>query len=505
MAGTDQIIQNLGKDPLYKKNDLGKVMPDNDGVTACLPTWKTVVGYEENDPKISKKFTIGYPRFKIHPEVEKLILSEKERLGAEHLLVFPTIQSAELCQQFISRRANTSSPGEIKALDKYGVVSLVLSDQQSADLAKEFWQHTGEIVSSRLARNINHSIDRQVPKLEDLKSETKAQIAGFYAGLSEHDIHLAPSGMASIHTSFRLLEAVRSEGSYIQFGFPYVDTLKIQEKFSSNSIFIPQTDEAGFQELLEALDQGDIKAVFCEVPSNPLLQTVDLARLSAELRNRNIPLIIDDTIGTPFNVDVTPYADIINSSLTKYISGKANVMAGATMLNPASPFYGQFADKIADVTIDSFFGEDLFVLNRNMQGFLERMPKINQATSELVQFLLEHPAVEKIYYPEISGKEEYDQLKLTGGGYGGLFSMILKEPQVNTKKFFDTLKLNKGPSLGAEFSLASLYTMIAHYHELEKVEQQGVSRYLVRFAIGSNLEAEQLIDVFQQALDNLSK
>ncbi len=62
--------------------------------------------------------------------------------------------------------------------------------------------------------------------------------------------------------------------------------------------------------------------------------------------------------------------------------------------------------------------------------------------------------------------------------------MIFENEAVSAPRFFDAVRVNKGPSLGTNYTLICPYTILAHYHELEFAEASGVSRYLVRVSIG---------------------
>jgi cystathionine gamma-synthase len=68
--------------------------------------------------------------------------------------------------------------------------------------------------------------------------------------------------------------------------------------------------------------------LFTELPSNPLLRSVNLPRLRALAHKHDFLIVVDETIGNYVNVDVLPYADIVVSSLTKVFSGASNVMGG---------------------------------------------------------------------------------------------------------------------------------------------------------------------------------
>lgn len=107
--------------------------------------------------------------------------------------------------------------------------------------------------------------------------------------------------------------------------------------------------------------------------------------------------------------------------------------------------------------------------------------------------------VSSVYYPKFVCREHYDAVKRPEGGYGGLFSMELHSEKA-AQQFYDNLHCAKGPSLGTNFTLASPYTILAHYTELDWAEQFGVSRYLVRVSVGLE-ERQNLLDIFKKALD----
>jgi cystathionine gamma-synthase len=112
--------------------------------------------------------------------------------------------------------------------------------------------------------------------------------------------------------------------------------LKVLEKWGPGCYFYPDggdqyIDELG--QLLERLSlenptEPPILALFTEVPSNPLLRTINLPRLRQLADQYHFLIVIDDTIGNFVNVDPMPYADIVASSLSKLFSGRADVMGG---------------------------------------------------------------------------------------------------------------------------------------------------------------------------------
>jgi cystathionine gamma-synthase len=89
-----------------------------------------------------------------------------------------------------------------------------------------------------------------------------------------------------------------------------------------------------------------------------------------------------------------------------------------------------------------------------------------------------------VYYPKFQTPGEYRAFRKPAGGYGGLLSLVLKDAPAATPRFFDALRVSKGPNLGTNYTLACPYTILAHYGELEFAESCGVSRHLVRVSVG---------------------
>jgi cystathionine gamma-synthase len=202
-------------------------------------------------------------------------------------------------------------------------------------LAKQFWQHTGEGISSRQADFIvrQRLPNPRLAQYDDVVSKIKDRLAKLYFGEENYDsgnVFIFPSGMSAIYNSHRsLLAAIKAEAVAVQFGFPYLDTWKILEKFSVKSVLLGKGNEDDILELERLASTEPLLGVFLEVPRNPLLLTPDLERLGHLSKKYGFPLIIDDTIGTVFNMDLlNNFCDIVVTSLTKYFSGACNVMAG---------------------------------------------------------------------------------------------------------------------------------------------------------------------------------
>lgn len=314
------------------------------------------------------------------------------------------------------------------------------------------------------------------------------------------DIYLFPAGMNAMYHSHIALRSAIADEKCIMYGFPYVDTLKVLEKFGAGAIFYGHGNAIDLDALQEHLKEGErCLALFCEFPGNPLLQVPDIERLRQLADEYDFALVVDETIGNFLNVHVLPYADMVVTSLTKLFSGDANVMGGAMMLRPGSRYYSRLKHYFTQHYEDNTFEEDAIYLERNSRDFIARSHRINVNAEVLADLLRAHPKIKSVNYPKFgNGRQYYDACRTSSGGYGGLLSATfhrLEDAQV----FYDVIDTQKGPSLGTNFTLTSPFVLLAHYGELEWARQYGCELGLLRFSVGLE-ETEGLKQVFERAL-----
>jgi len=268
-----------------------------------------------------------------------------------------------------------------------------------------------------------------------------------------------------------------------QLGFPYVDTLKLQQKLGSGGVLLNSLDNIE-TELRDLLRHQPLAACFCEIPGNPLLGSADVRRITPVLRDHRLPLIADDVVATPFNVDLSGYADLIATSLTKFIAGTGDVMGGALICNPKSPLYSELKPLVRAQHEELLWGGDALVLDTNARAFPDRMKRHNENGLRLAERLRQHPAVERVWYPKWEFSEAYEAVRRPTGGWGALLTFLPKNAETRSPGIYDRLAFCKGPSLGTVFTLACPFTLLAHYTELKWAESCGVSRYLIRISVG---------------------
>ncbi|KAI9904540.1 hypothetical protein N3K66_001069 [Trichothecium roseum] len=343
--------------------------------------------------------------------------------------------------------------------------------------------------------------------------------------LHEDDVYLYPAGMNAIYNAHRaLLSALDDKPSSssspssspsspsaggggpkpcINFGFPYVDTLKILQKFGpGGALFYGAGESSDLDDLEARLRSGQrFLGLFCEFPGNPLLKCPDLARIRRLADEHGFAVVVDETIGTFANINVLQAADVVVSSLTKIFSGDSNVMGGSAVLNPEGPYYAALKRAFDDDYDDTYWPEDVVFMERNSRDFAARVDRINTNAESICDILLPHPLVKTVYYPKHNpSRPHYDAYRSPNGGYGGLLSVVFHKT-AHAQAFYDALSTAKGPSLGTNFTLCSPYVLLAHYNELDWAAEFGVSPDLVRISVGLEESPGQLSSTFRAALE----
>lgn len=468
-------------------------LPDSThACSVCLPTWDAVVGYEEGRDKILRRLRTGYPRFFKHPTVARIFDNARTELAAdgEDVMVLPTKLSAQRAHRWLERQAETA----IRSASFHGFHALIFPDKVKK-LADLYWRFSGEGISSREAQDYLEGNLRTGSK-SHLLSRAIAKLNG---GQPE-DTFIFASGISAGLAALRSLPGVREGKKTLQIEFPYVDTLKIQDRFGNGVVYLNEAVGESFDEAIQRIRAGEFAGVFTEIPSNPLLRTIDLKRVSEACAFSQTPFVIDDSAAGPLNVNILPYCDILTSSLTKWISGTGDVLAGALTLRSDSPLIADLRDSISADAAECapLYIADAEILLSNIKGYSKRNKATNENALKLVEFLKNHSAIDQVWHPSVVNTANYDAIKRKNGGYGGLLSITLTNPK-KAPKVYDALKLSKGPSFGTPFTLVCPYTLLAHYDELNWCEDCGVPSNLIRISVG-NEPPETIIAAFEEAL-----
>ncbi|KAI2787834.1 putative cystathionine gamma-synthase [Penicillium oxalicum] len=324
------------------------------------------------------------------------------------------------------------------------------------------------------------------------------------AELTTHDVFLYPKGMAAINAVARAVFKTQPRGvdpQAIIYGWSYAETPKClpMNGYARFRIY-PKGTQEELEELVELLKSDNrISILFCEVPSNPLLESVDMECIHSLATEYNFIVACDQTLAAFANLDLLPYADILMDSLTKMFSGASNVMAGSVILNPQSKHYNRIHSALVDDFEDILFPLDAEVLAQNSADFEHRILRSNRNAMAIATLMSLHPSVERIYYPKMASSAAlFEKYRRDTGGYGFLLSILFRRPS-SAVCFYDALDVCKGPSIGTNFTLAVPYTQLAHFKEMDWAESCGVSKCIVRISVGLENE-EQLLDRIRNAL-----
>lgn len=371
------------------------------------------------------------------------------------------------------------------------------ADAEDKDHAQFVEERFGRNLNVKLATQAKLAIRRRISgcltddsDLDQALASSRGDCSGRQRGLSEDDVYLYPTGMSSIFNTHRILLSIaeakgQEPRKSICFGFPYIDTLKILEKWGPGCQFYGFGSAACLDDLERRLESGErFLALFTEFPSNPLLNSPDLLRIRRLADKYGFAVVVDETVGNFINTDVLSHSDVVVSSLTKVFSGDSNVMGGSAVLNPQSAWYADLKQAMAREYEDNYWAEDAVFMERNSRDFISRIARINVNAEAIASALRSCPFVKEVYYPKYSpSRPNYDACRTPNGGYGGLLSVTFQQPQ-QAVAFFDALEVQKGPSLGTNFTLACPYAVLAHYVELDWVASWGVDPGLVRLSVG---------------------
>lgn len=242
------------------------------------------------------------------------------------------------------------------------------------------------------------------------------------------------------------------------------------------------------------------KMILFESPTNPFLKTIDIQKISdtAKKINPDVLIVVDNTWATPlFQRPLEFGADISLYSATKFYSGHSDVMGGIIVTNN-----DDLAEKLLKLRFYSGSIMDpnsAWLLRRSMQTFHLRIRHQQQVTIELKKFLETIPHIEKIYYPEIDGKQ------LTG--YGTLLFFLFKDKYEDCyPKFIENLALfEPGTSMACVVSAVAQPYTGSHLSMTDEEKQNiNLTKSLIRLSFGLE-DIEDIKDVLLKAFRSLDE
>jgi cystathionine gamma-synthase len=502
--------------PDFQPIPLGQPIPEGVHSVSCsLPTMRSVRGYEEKDPEITRHMSSGYPRFIVHPFARELAghIAASRGLAGSTLWLASSERMARDLADHLNDRPGAGDRAEVVAQDGIHGVSHPGSPEL-AGRAKLFLQHLGGFLSSREAED--HLVRlglRRAPHPEepfdgDPAAGVRRWLRQALPGTADADVLLANSGMNAVYAAFRAisdLQARRGRHAWVQLGWLYLDSIAILKKFTGGP--------GGYLHAVDALDLGALERLFAEkgpsiagllaeAPNNPLVQTTDVAALAALCRRHGVKLVLDPSVVSVFNVDLLRHADVVVGSLTKYTAAEGDVIAGFTAVNPAGPDADALRAAMAS-RLEPVYPRDLARLAAQIGRTQEVLARIQEGTPRVAEFLGSHPGVREVHWAlHPSSREQFRRVARGPNAVGGMIAFSLRG---KLEPFYDRLRLPKGPSFGMKTTLICPFMYLAHYDLVATPEGRaelaanGLDPNLLRLCVGTEPPGD-IIAALREAL-----
>ena len=241
------------------------------------------------------------------------------------------------------------------------------------------------------------------------------------------------------------------------------------------------------------------RLLWFESPINPTLRCVDVAKVAAACRSRNVVCAIDNTFASPINQQpIALGVDLVMHSATKYLNGHSDVTAGV-LAGPAA-----MIDKMLKVrkqigtVLDPYAA---YALGRGLKTLAVRVERQNANALVVARWLDNDSRVRTVYYPGLPSHPDHAIAARQMRGFGGMVCVDLGGGYERAARFFDRLQVFKrAASLGGVESLCSLPLLTSQWgHSPEELERAGVTEGMARLSVGLE-DADDLIADLDQAL-----
>lgn len=270
--------------------------------------------------------------------------------------------------------------------------------------------------------------------------------------------------------------------------------------------FSDGVNEAAVRKAAEAaLGKGRVSVILIETPSNPLNTLVDIALMSRiadeiDKKQKHRPVIVCDNtlLGPVFQHPLDQGADISLYSLTKYVGGHSDLIAGAALgktavVKPVKALRGAIGTQLDP--------HSCWMLGRSLETLSIRMERANDNAEAVARFLRDHPKVDKLHYlPFLDTKDPAARVyKAQCQGAGSTFSFDIKGGQKAAFAFLNSLEIFKlAVSLGGTESLASHPAAMTHSGVPKEVRDRiGILDSTIRLSIGVEHPDDLIADITQ--------
>lgn len=387
---------------------------------------------------------------------------------------------------------------DARAVPIYATSSYVFHNSEHA--AARFNLTDAGNIYGRLTNPTNDIFERRIAALE-----------GGAAALA------VASGAAAITYTFQNLAGA---GDHIVaaktiYGGTYNLLAHTLPQYGITATFVDPEEEGAFENAI----RDNTKAIFIETLGNPNSNIIDIEKLADVAHRHKIPLVIDNTFGTPYLIRPIEYgADIVVHSATKFIGGHGTAIGGVivdsgkfdweasgkfpSLTEPNPSYHGisftkavgaaAFVTKIRAVllrdtgaTLSPFHA---FMFLQGLETLSLRVERHVENTLKVVEYLSKHPQVEKVNHPSLASGEQkrlYDKYFPNGGG--SIFTFEIKGGEKDAQKFIDSLKVFSLLANVADVKSLAIHPASTTHSQLnvEELAEQGIKPNTIRLSIGT--------------------
>ncbi len=338
---------------------------------------------------------------------------------------------------------------------------------------------------------------------------TRATLEQIIAQLENGSVGAAfGSGLAAIDAILKLLqsgdEIVAVDDIY---GGAFRLFTQVYQKFG---IKVNYVDTSNVENVFEAVTEKT-KLIWLETPTNPTLKISDIQAI-AKIAKASRPaspagrcwLCVDNTFASPaLQQPLSLGADIVIHSATKYLGGHSDLIAGLVVTkDKALGEQIKFIQNACGAILSPF---DSWLVIRGIETLHLRVKQHCANALEVAEFLSNHPAVDKVYYPGLKSHKNHEIAKKQSTGFGGIVSFSLKEDTTEAAhQFVTSTQLFKlAESLGGVKSLVSHPASMTHKTiPTDKRKAAGVTDSLIRLSVGLEEVADLIRDI-EHALSSI--
>lgn len=296
--------------------------------------------------------------------------------------------------------------------------------------------------------------------------------------------------------------------------------------------FVEPSDVSNFERAI----QENTKLIFIETLGNPNSNIIDIEEVARIAHSHKIPLIVDNTFGTPYLIRPAEHgADIIVHSATKFIGGHGTSLGGVIvdtgkfnwndsgkfpqLTEPDPCYHGirftEVAGKAAYVTrIRAILLRDTgaaispfnaFLLLQGLETLSLRVERHVENALKIVSYLNNHPKVESVHHPALPNHPDHAlYLRYFPKGAGSIFTIDLKGGIKEAQQFIDNLKIFSLLANVADMKSLAIHPATTTHSQLnvEELEEQQIKPGTVRLSIGTE-HIDDLIADIEQALNQI--